>query len=327
MNITPSKLQMGDELRIIAPSSSMSIVSEETITLATQRLEHLGFKITFGEHIYETDPLMTSSIPSRIDDLHAAFSDPNVKGILCVLGGFNCNQLLKYIHFDLIQKNPKVFLGYSDITALSNAITHKTGLITYSGCNFTTFGMKYGFEYTLDSFIQCLTKEQPYLLQPADSWSDDEWYRDQENRTFHVNEGWEILQEGRAEGTLIGGNLCTFNLLQGTEFMPSLKNTILFLEDDDVSDPKTFDRDLQSLLHLPDVGQIKGLVIGRFQQSFHMTPELLRYIISTKQELIGIPIIANVDFGHTFPSAVFPIGGRIKIDVSNQKQSIHIIHH
>lgn len=152
MKIIPKKLVGGDQLRVIAPSRSLKIISEKNINHAVNAIEALGLKVTFGKNVNEVDMMSSSSIASRIEDLHEAFSDKNVKAILTVIGGFNSNQLFRYIDYDLIKKNPKIFCGFSDITALQNAIYSKTGLITYSGPHFSTFGMKQGFEYSLDYF-------------------------------------------------------------------------------------------------------------------------------------------------------------------------------
>ncbi|MFD2445739.1 S66 peptidase family protein [Bacillus sp. CGMCC 1.16607] len=319
-----NRLQPGDEIRIIAPSRSMALLKDDQVKISVNRLEALGFKVSFGKHVYTHDEFFSSSIEERVEDLHDAFRDTNVKGILTVIGGFNSNQLLKYIDFDLIKNNPKVFCGYSDITALSLSIYQKTGLITYSGPHFSSFGMKHGFEYTLDYFLTALTNDAPFEVIPSETWSDDAWYLDQEDRKFHEQKEYLVLQEGEAEGTLMGGNLCTMNLLQGTEFMPSLKNSILLIEDDYESHPSTFDRDLQSILHLPDANEIKGVLIGRFQKESHMTDEALRKIISSKNELKGLPIIANVNFGHTQPMVTIPVGGKAKIHASSSKIEIII---
>src|SRR3989344_421404 len=112
--IIPAKLKKGDEVRIIAPGLSFAILSEETIKIATGRLNELGLKVSFGKHIGEKDEFTSSSIESRLDDLHEAFSDKNVKAILTVIGGFNSNQLLRYLDYGLIKSNPKIFCGYSD---------------------------------------------------------------------------------------------------------------------------------------------------------------------------------------------------------------------
>ena len=152
--IIPSKLSIGDEIRVIAPSRSMKILSEEVIEIAKSRLEQIGFKVTFGKNVMNSinDDFGCASILDRVEDLHDAFKDKNVKAILTVIGGYNINQLLDYIDYNLIKENPKIICGFSDITALSNAIYTKTGLITYYGPHYSSFGMKKGFEYTLEKF-------------------------------------------------------------------------------------------------------------------------------------------------------------------------------
>jgi muramoyltetrapeptide carboxypeptidase len=240
----PNKLKMGDEIRVIAPSRSSSIISEELKDHAIQKLEELGFSVTFSANSAERDILNSSSIQSRLEDLHQAFADPKVKGILTVIGGYNSNQLLRNIDYSLIKENPKIFCGYSDITVLSNAIYAKTGLVTYSGPHFSTFGMLKGIEYTIEYFKNCLIADEEFEVGVSKLWSDDSWFKNQENRQFVANEGWFVINNGVAEGTIIGGNLCTLNFLQGTEFMPSLANSILFIEDDYEVSPEAFDRDL-----------------------------------------------------------------------------------
>ncbi|MFB6466122.1 S66 peptidase family protein [Cytobacillus sp. Hz8] len=318
------KLQPGDEIRIIAPSTSAALIKGEQLDLASKRLNQLGFKVSYGAHIFEHDEFFSSSVAERIVDIHDAFQDPNVKGILAVLGGYNANQLLKGMDYDLIQRNPKVFCGYSDITALSLAIYHKTGLVTYSGPFYSTFGVKYGLEYTLDSFLAAVTNDAPYEIEPSLEWSDDPWYLDQEKREFIKQDSYFVIQEGAACGKLIGGNLCTMNLLQGTEFMPSLKDAILFIEDDHESHSQLFDRDLQSLLHLPDAKDIQAILIGRFQKDSNVTDRAIQRIIQTKPELSHIPVIANVNFGHVQPMATIPIGSKASVEVNKHKTEIVI---
>lgn len=326
--IYPDKLKIGDEIRIVAPSRSMAILSDELKDIANKRFKELGFKLTFGKNVIEKDDFASSSIESRIEDLHDAFQDKNVKVILTVIGGFNSNQLLKYLDWELIKNNPKILCGFSDITALNNSIIAKTGLVTYSGPHYSTFGQKLYFDYTLDYFKRCLMNNEPFTLKSSDNWSDDSWYKDQDKRNLIKNDGWLVVNGGKANGTIIGGNLCTFNLLQGTEYMPTFENnTVLFLEDDEETNPHNFDRDLQSLIHLPDFNKVSGIVIGRFQKVSEVTNELLTKIIKTKYELKNIPIIANVDFGHTDPKITFPIGGVVEITASTSNSEITITEH
>jgi len=323
----PKKLQSGDEIRVIAPSRSLGIIGEDARKIAKKFFESLELKVSFGDHVEETDDFSSSAIESRVYDLHEAFQDANVKAIFTVIGGFNSNQLLQYIDWDLIKRNPKIFCGFSDITALSVGMYAKTGLVTYYGPHFSTFGQEKMDPYTIQYLRSCLMGEEPFAVEPSKEWTDDFWWKDQEARHPIPNEGWWLLREGATEGTIIGGNLCTLNLLQGTDFFPDISVSILFLEDDEESKPHTFDRDLQSFIHQPGFRSIKAVVIGRFQKASGMSRELLTQIISTKKELQGIPIVANVDFGHTEPKITFPIGGQAALRADADSPSLRIERH
>ncbi|PYZ99233.1 LD-carboxypeptidase [Alteribacter lacisalsi] len=324
----PAKLQTGDQIRVVSPARSLGIISESTRRIAIERLEALGLHVTFGRHAEEENRFHSSAVESRLTDLHEAFEDPDVKGILTTIGGHNSNQLLRDLDYELIRKNPKVLCGYSDITALSNAVLVKTGLVTYSGPHFSTFGMKKGIDYTTAYFKRCLMKSEPFTVSPSHEWSDDSWYLDQENRAFIKNEGFLTISQGKSEGKIVGGNLCTLNLLQGTEFMPELNGAVLFLEDDYLVDANTFDRDLQSLLHLPEAAGIRGIAIGRFQKASEMTPVDIAAIIGSKPELDDLPVIYNVDFGHTTPHLTFPIGGTARLAAgAEDRVTLEIVEH
>lgn len=324
--IFPKKLNTGDEVRIIAPSRSLSIISEESRNLANKRFDEMGLKLSFGKHIEEIDDFASSAIESRIHDLHEAFTDKNIKAVITVIGGFNSNQLLRYLDWNLIKENPKILCGFSDISALNNSVYAKTGLVTYSGPHYSTFGQKLYLDYTIEYFKKCLLSQESFVLEPSKDWSDDPWYKDQDNRQLIANEGYLVINKGEVEGTILGANLCTFNLLQGTEYMPDLTDTVLFIEDDEESVPHTFDRDLQSLIHQPGFNGVKGVVIGRFQKASKMTNDLLTQVIKSKKELDNLPVIASVDFGHTDPKITFPIGGTARIKAS-ESANIEIIEH
>lgn len=325
--IFPKKLKKGDEVRVIAPSRSLSLIGSETREIADSRFSDLKLKLTFGAHVDESDGFVSTKIESRVKDLHDAFVDKKVKAIITVIGGFNSNQLLDEIDWNIIKSNPKIFCGFSDITALNNAIYAKTGLVTYSGPHYSTFGQKFHFNYTLDYFTKCLFANEPFEIVPSKNWSDDEWYLDQDKRKLLANKGYWIINPGSASGTVLGANLCTFNLLQGTNYFPSLKNSVLFIEDDYESVPHTFDRDLQSLIHQPNFGEVKGIIIGRFQKKSKMTKELLTKIIKTKEKLKTLPVIANIDFGHADPKITFPIGGNVELNIEGNNQLIKITKH
>ena len=312
---------------MIAPARTLEIITPDSQKIANQRLESLGFKVSFGQHVNESDDFASSSIESRLEDFHEAFADPNVKGILTVIGGFNSNQLLRQVNWDLIRDNPKVFCGFSDITALNNSMLAKSGLVSYSGPHYSTFGMKNEFDYIMESFKACLMMDKPIDLKPSANSSDDNWWIDQDNRKLIKNDGWMVINSGEAEGTLIGGNLCTLNLLQGSEFMPNLENTILFLEDDEESKPHHFDRNLVSLIQQPGFENVKGMVLGRFQEASKFSNDLIKQMISSKKELGSIPVIANIDIGHTSPMITFPVGGVVQIVADAHSPKITITKH
>lgn len=324
----PNKLKIGDEVRVIAPSRSMEILKEDCIKIATERLESLGLKVTFGKYVYETDEdFNAASAINRAEDLNEAFGDKNVKAILTVIGGHNSNQILKYIDYNLIKENPKIFCGFSDITALSNSIHAKTGLVTYSGPHYSSFGMLKGFEYTLDYFKKMFFEEEEFKIESSKEWSNDLWFIDQENREFIQNEGMFVINEGEAEGEIVGGNLCTLNLLQGTPYMPNIEDKILFLEDDGMADKIffcNFDRDLQSIIDMPEFKKVKAIILGRAEKNCQMTKEKWSKLIKNKPELSKIPVIAGADFGHTTPIFTFPIGGEARIEAKNDKINLYI---
>jgi muramoyltetrapeptide carboxypeptidase len=300
----------------------MAIISDDVRAIATKRFQDLGFRVTFGAHIEEINEFTTSSIESRLEDLHAAYRDPSVKAVFAVIGGFASNQLLPYIDWELIRQNPKPLIGYSDTTALQNAFFAKAGVVSYSGPAYSTFGQKLHFDYTLEFFKKCVMDKEPFDLTESKEWTDDLWFIDQNDRHPISNEGWSVHGTGEAEGILLAGNLNTFHLLQGTEYFPSLEGSILFLEEDDTVNAVIFDRQLESLAQTEAFRGVKGMVIGRFQKKSEMTKEKLETILKNKKGLDRLPIITDVDFGHTSPLCTFPIGGRVRISVNDSRITI-----
>ena len=312
VKIIPQCLKSGDEIRVIAPARGLKIIGQDVRKIARERFEALGLKVSFATHTTDDNWDMTGSttIEKRVADIHESFADKNVKGIFTIIGGANSNQLLPYLDYDLIKNNPKFFCGFSDITALLDGIYAQTGMITFSGPHFSSIGMLKGTDYTLENLKIMMMGNRVNQVQPSDEWSDDLWFLDQENRTFIKNEGYWSIHQGTAQGTIIGGNLGTFCLLLGSKYRPTFeKDTILFIEDTEGSDILDFERHLQSLLYQPDFGNVKGLVIGRFQKGSKVTREQLEFILNNKKELEHLPILANVDFGHSTPLLTIPIGG------------------
>ena len=329
-SIFPPKIKNSAHIRVIAPSRSLSLIPQERINLAVERYNALGIDISFGKNVMEMDNFTSPSVESRVQDLHDAFSDESVDAVLTSIGGYNSNQVLSALNYDLIKANPKILCGFSDISALSNAIYAKTGLVGYSGPHFSTLSMIKGIDYSIEYLLKCLRGEEPYEVEPSSEWSDDLWFLDQDNREFVQNEGyWNITKINiTVTGTAIGGHLRCLNSLQGTQFMPSLTDAIIFAEEDDEITPALFDRQLQSLVHQKDFSGVKALVLGRFQKKTSMTRDILHKIIFTKPELRSIPVVANFDFGHTTPIFTFPIGGVTCLSFdSNNNPKLSILEH
>lgn len=148
-----SKLKLGDEVRVIAPSRNLTEVRQDVHHHAIDFWKREGFNLTFSKNSREVGKFRSSSIASRVEDIHEAFCDPNVKMVITCLGGFNANQLLRHLDYDLIAKHPKILCGFSDITALHNAIYAQTGLVTYHGPHYCTFAFDREAEYTRKAFF------------------------------------------------------------------------------------------------------------------------------------------------------------------------------
>lgn len=307
-SIIPDRLKQGDEIRIVSPAQNLTSVPKEVFEKAVAFLSAKGYKVTFSS-VYQN--ALSLDVSAKVRELHEAFSDNKVKAILTALGGFDCNQILEYLDYNLIKNNPKIICGFSDITALLNAVYAQTGLITYHGPHFSSFGYEKERDYTYRFFEKCVSSSKSYHLSAS------------------ADVNYSVVQEGEAEGTVIGGNLCTLNLLQGTEFMPSLDNVILFLEDDNIMGDYfvlEFERNLQSLLQVKNA-KIAGVIFGRFDESCKLTFEKILQIVQNKKQLKSIPIVFNADFGHVFPFFTFPIGGKIKLTAKAGRVEIDVKKH
>lgn len=319
----PEKINAGDEIRIIAPARSAGDIDEVVIARAQAALESLSLKVSFSQYAFSRSQRGCPTDVEKVDDLHAAFLDPNVKGILAAIGGFNSNQLLGRIDWDIIRANPKIFAGFSDITVLNHAILAKTGLVTFATPNFYCFGLPPESNYSLEYFRRCLFAGQPetYKVRASKEFYDYAWdYDEKSPRSKIVNGGMKIIQPGQASGTLLGGNLCSLNLLNGTEYFPCVEGDIILCLGDDSYDsiPETFERNLQSLIQQPYFRQVKAILFGRFQRESIAANDSLAAIISSKKIGSNIPIVSNLDFGHTDPKFSYKIGGWASVEAYDE---------
>lgn len=307
----PARILPGDEIRVIAPSRSLSVIWPVMYDGAVEYWKERGHHVTFGRRSRELEDFMSPSIDAKVDDIHEAFADPQVKMVISCIGGFNCNHILPSLDYNLIARNPKILCGYSDVTALLNAVHAKTGLVTYHGPHFSTFGLDKDREYTWRAFNDCLMRAESVQVVPSAAAGE-----------------YTVLQPGCCEGPIIGGNLCTLNLLQGTPYMPDLRGKVLFLEDDNIMGEYfcyEFARNLASLLQCKGAEEIAGIVFGRFEESCGMTADVMRRIIRGVAPE-NIPIIFGADFGHVFPMITFPIGGRVRVE-AGERAAITLLEH
>lgn len=223
--------------------------------------------------------------------------------IICARGGYNSNQLLDKINWDIIRNNPKLFLGFSDITVLCNAIYQKTGIKTYNGCSFIDFGRD-NIERLLHN-TKCLLDHTPLNIDTKEA---------------------TIINDGIAEGVCVGGNMSSFMLLKGTEYFPQTLNPILLLESDSYVQEgadRFFDRNLYSLLQDNQLESIQALLIGQFEDEDNITVNKIKEIIKNNDKLKHVPVISNINFTHKFPSEIFQIGGEIQISATNNEIKIN----
>ena len=323
----PKKLTKQDKIMVIAPSFSGNLMSEENEKIAINRLKKLWLNVVFSQNYKKIDNFNSSSVEDRINDLHKAFENKDIKAIFTCIWWYNTNQLLKHIDYNLIKNNPKILIWYSDITALLLSIYTKTGLITYHWPFFSTFAMKYGFDYIEEYFYKCLFTDEPFEVKYSTSWSDDAWYIDQEKRQFIKNKWPWIINKWEWKWKILWWNLNTLNLLKGTEFFPDITDSIFFVEDDKEENIWTFDRQLQSLAHSYNFSKVQWVLIWRFETWSKITEPNLKNIISTKKELKNKFVVWNLDFWHTFPFFTFPIWGQAIVKADNKKVYLKIVKH
>ncbi|UII58578.1 LD-carboxypeptidase (plasmid) [Cytobacillus spongiae] len=320
----PPRLTMGDTIGICSPSSPVAAHCPKRLKRGMEELKRLGFNVKVAPNTLKLQEYMAGTIDERVDDLHDLFKDKEVKAIITTIGGTCSHQLLEHLDFGLIEQNPKIFLGYSDITALHLAIYKKTGLTTYLGpAVLPQFGEFGGLlTYTRDHFFQTFVKgERAKYDSSSDYVMEHLWWDEEDDRLREKvsNEGPRVVKAGKAEGKIIAANMGTMLLLAGTEYFPEWKGSILCIEDDPDETPSSIDRYLTQLRHMGVLAEINGLVVGRFHDHVGFKENQLAEILSRVTEGYEIPVVTDLDFGHTDPMFVLPNGIQAEITV-NEKQ-------
>lgn len=323
--LKPNRIIKGHNLGIIALSTPAQNLKKDFRERAYKRIQdQFGLNIIEAPNLDITSGHTAGSIKERVKSLHDFFKRKDIHAIMSFWGGFNTHQILEYLDYDLIKNNPKILIGYSDTTTMLSAINHKTGLITFNGPAIISYAKPTVPNETRDCMAQLLTMpEKQYTYPVSTSFSDNKWW-EEDKMIFDTNPGLSIFQKGKAEGLIVGGNIGTLLLLAGTPYWPSMKNKILFIEDDEAENPKTIDRFFTQLRHMGVYDQINGLVVDRFPRCVGFTKEdNLQMILKDALKGYKFPIITEFDMGHTDPILTIPIGAKVLIDAN--KGSVTLI--
>ncbi len=340
--IIPKKLKKGDTITFISPSAGLAPFTMHRIEKAKAFFESEGYKVKMGKNSLKNDGYVSASIEERVADIHDAFLDKDTACVICMIGGDHSNQLLKHIDWRIIKKNPKIFLGYSDISVLHYAFNKKANLQTYYGpCMITQFGENPKvFDYTWNSFKEFLTDEsvtREHIIKPSSFWTDDSslnWFTKDDlkrPRKKFKNDGYVWLEEGKAKARIIGGCIPSINHILGTPYWVDPKNSIFFIdipEGNDLSHGYSLENLDSHLADLDNVNlfdNIKGLIIGR---PYHYSPKEQTKLISIiKKYTKGrYPVLLNVNIGHADPIITLPIGSTVELDSGKDLFSIKIDH-
>lgn len=298
--LKPLRLKPGASVALIAPSSPPSA---EKMAKAFENLAAMGYKVVPGKNLYAQYGHLAGSDEQRLADLHWAFEDTTIDAVWCVRGGYGASRLLPHLDYDLIRRNPKPLIGYSDITALHLAIHARTGLVTFHG---PVAAADYPAN-TLEHLQQVLvhgTGNHVIAAPEAD-------FPGEEYRPFTIT-------SGKASGTLTGGNLALLAALAGTPFAPVFRDKIAFIEDVG-EQPYRLDRMFTQLLQSTDLAKAAGIALGVFNECQPKTDSASLSLTDTLRDLLGglgIPVVYGIPFGHVSYQATLPYGIRAALDAS-----------
>lgn len=300
------RLKKGDTVGLIAPAG---YISDELLEEAIENIEGLGLKPYFTKRVKSKYGYLAGKDDVRAEDLNHMFTNNNVDGIFCIRGGYGVARILRQINYSAIKANPKVLVGYSDITALHYAIYSQTGLVTFHGPVATsTFN-----DYTIENFVKTIMNPEPTtIFTPAD---ESERGSDYNRYTIH---------EGKANGELIGGNLSIAVTFLGTPYDVDYKNKILYLEEIDEK-PYRVDRMLTQLYQAGKLEEVAGVALGVFRDCDSEIGSAkgerslsLKEVLYNKFYDLGVPVIYGLSFGHIENKYTIPFGINAELNVNMQ---------
>lgn len=325
---TPKRLHIGDTIAVFSPSSPATVTAKKRYIRAKTFLESKGFNILEGSLTGKQDFYRSGSIKERAEEFNNLIYSKDVKCIMSAIGGMNSNSILPYIDYEAFKENPKIVIGYSDVTAILLALYAKTGITTYYGpAVVASFGeldpfVSKTYEYFSDILLDKI--DLPFKLKTPEFWTDEfiNWETQDRSKSQYKNE-LITVNAGETIGRLIGGNLNTMEGIWGTEYMPEIKQgDILFIEDS-LKDIATIERSF-SLLKLSGVfDKVSGIILGKHELFDDLKTNRKPYEVLL--EVIGktdIPILAEFDCCHTHPMLTLPIGSTVKLDATNKKVTI-----
>lgn len=325
--IIPPLLKKGDKIAIWAPSScpfKFPIRFQRSL----RALKNEGFDYEVGASCTRPRNYSSEYAQELAAELHAFLLREDINGIFCATGGWTSIFILPYIDWELLAQYPKCLVGYSDVTAILLGAYTRSRLITFHGPMLLSEWGEYGgpWEYTVKHLKNMLMQGSELQVEAAEEWTDEMLWWDREDsrkRSSNPSKNWRFFREGYANGILVGGNLTTLNLLIGTPYFPSLENKILFIETEGYS-PERLLAYLMQLKYCNKLHQISGLIVGKHARTQASTDssvsmeEILDIVFCD----INIPILIDVDLGHTEPMLTIPIGARAIIDSSENRFTI-----
>jgi len=322
LTIKPPRLAEGDTVGVISPASPIASECPRRFDRGVTNLEQMGFRVRVAPNARACSSYTAGTIAQRVADIHTLFADPQVKAVLTSVGGLNSNQLLGELDYDLIARNPKILMGYSDVTALLLAVQRLTGLATFLGpAILPQFGEPGGLHaYTAEWFRRVLMQpEAPLELTPSRRSIDEpvRWdVDDAEPRRGRRHRGPRTLVAGSAEGPIVAGNLSTLLVLACSRYWPELEGAVLCVEDDESESPASIDRMLTQLRTMGVLARIAALLVGRFHpESGFGRREPLQDVLLTATRGYTLPIAFDFDFGHTDPMFILPNGARARVEL------------
>jgi muramoyltetrapeptide carboxypeptidase len=329
--VRPRALRAGDTIGVIAPSWGGPAAVPHRVENGVRFLESLGYRVVLGAHAMGERGYVSGTPEERAADVNGFFADPGVHAIVAAIGGDHSCHLLPLLDFELIRRNPKILVGFSDVTVLNLAIHARTGLVTFNGPALMTDFGEYPEPpaYTVENFLRVVARAKPAgALAPAAAWTEEflDWREKLDltrARALTPSPGWSWLKPGRGVGRLVGGCIESMEHLRGTPYWPEMDGAIWFFETSEAAPlPAYVDAVLQDYENMDVLGRLNGMVVGRPMRYTDEQKAQLREVVLERTRRYGFPIVADVDFGHTSPQLTLPIGCRAELDVGERRFAI-----